>query len=45
VTLPDGSFTTYLYQGNTVTVTDPAGNWKKFTMVSEDGFLANGRGL
>jgi RHS repeat-associated protein len=32
VTLPDGSFTTYVYQGNTVTVTDPAGKWKKFTM-------------
>jgi len=30
---PDGSSaTTYLYQGNTVTVTDPAGKWKKFTM-------------
>jgi len=29
---PDGSATTYAYQGNTVTVTDPAGKWKKFTM-------------
>jgi RHS repeat-associated protein len=30
---PDGSSTTtYVYQGNTVTVTDPAGKWKKFTM-------------
>ena len=29
---PDGaSTTTYLYQGNTVTVTDAAGNWKQFT--------------
>src|SRR5229473_1028471 len=29
----DGSSTTnYVYQGNTVTVTDPAGKWKKFTM-------------
>jgi YD repeat-containing protein len=25
------SKTTYVYQGNTVTVTDPAGKWKKFT--------------
>jgi RHS repeat-associated protein len=35
VTLPDGppsSTTTYVYQGNTVTVTDPAGKWKTFTM-------------
>ncbi|HTR35829.1 MAG TPA: RHS repeat-associated core domain-containing protein [Bryobacteraceae bacterium] len=32
VTLPDGSATTYVYQGNTVTVTDPAGKWKTFTM-------------
>ena len=30
--LPDGSTTTYLYQGNTVKVTDPAGKWKTFTM-------------
>jgi len=31
--LPDGSSaTTYVYQGNTVTVTDPAGKWKKFTV-------------
>ena len=30
---PDGASTTsYLYQGNTVTVTDPAGKWKTFTM-------------
>jgi len=29
---PDGaSSTTYLYQGNTVTVTDPAMKWKKYT--------------
>ena len=33
VLAPDGSSTTtYLYQGNTVKVTDPAGKWKKFTM-------------
>jgi RHS repeat-associated protein len=33
VLLPDGvSKTTYLYQGNTVKVTDPAGSWKTFTM-------------
>ena len=32
VVLPDGSTTTYVYQGNTVTVTDPAGKWKTFTM-------------
>jgi RHS repeat-associated protein len=32
VTLPDGSHTDYAYQGNTVTVTDPAGKWKKFTL-------------
>jgi hypothetical protein len=33
VVSPDGSSTTtYLYQGNTVKVTDPAGNWKTFTM-------------
>ena len=32
VVAPDGaSTTTYLYQGNTVTVTDAAGKWKKFT--------------
>ena len=30
-TAPDGSITTYAYAGNTVTVTDPAGKWKKFT--------------
>jgi RHS repeat-associated protein len=30
---PDGtSTTTYAYQGNTVTVTDPAGAWKTFTV-------------
>src|SRR6266852_5552347 len=27
----DGSHTDYVYQGNTVQVTDPAGKWKKFT--------------
>jgi RHS repeat-associated protein len=32
VKLPDNSTTTYQYQGNTVTVTDPAGKWKTFTM-------------
>jgi RHS repeat-associated protein len=33
VIAPDGaSTTTYSYQGNTVTVTDPAGKWKIFTM-------------
>ncbi len=33
VVSPDGASTTnYLYQGNTVKVTDPAGNWKIFTM-------------
>jgi YD repeat-containing protein len=33
VVSPDGaSTTTYQYQGNTVTVTDPAGHWKTFTM-------------
>jgi len=32
VVAPDGASTgTYLYQGNTVKVTDPAGNWKIFT--------------
>ena len=32
VQLPDGaSTTTYAYQGNLVTVTDPAGKWKKYT--------------
>ena len=30
---PDGASTTsYAYAGNTVTTTDPAGAWKKFTM-------------
>jgi RHS repeat-associated protein len=32
VALPDGSHTDYVYQGNTVTVTDPAGKSKTFTM-------------
>jgi RHS repeat-associated protein len=33
VVLPNGAgTTTYLYEGNTVKVTDPAGKWKKFTM-------------
>jgi RHS repeat-associated protein len=32
VVLPDSSTTTYLYQGNTVKVTDPAGKYKVFTM-------------
>ena len=32
VTAPDNSVTTYAYLGNTVTVTDPAGKWKKYTM-------------
>lgn len=31
VTAADGSVTTYLYQGNTTKVTDPAGKWKKQT--------------
>jgi RHS repeat-associated protein len=32
VIAPDGNSTTnYSYQGNTVTVTDPAGHWKKYT--------------
>jgi len=31
VTAPDGSATTYAYAGNTLTVTDPAGKWKKYT--------------
>jgi RHS repeat-associated protein len=30
-TLPDGSVTTYLYQGNTTKTTDSAGKWKKQT--------------
>jgi RHS repeat-associated protein len=30
--LPDNSTTSYVYQGNQVTVTDPAGKWKTFTM-------------
>ena len=29
---PDGSTTSYVYQGNNVIVYDPAGNWKEFTM-------------
>ena len=32
VVLPDNSTTSYLYQGNTVKVTDPAGKSKTFTM-------------
>ncbi len=32
VVLPEGSSTTYQYQGNVVTVTDPAGKLKTFTM-------------
>jgi RHS repeat-associated protein len=32
IVAPDGaSTTTYIYQGNTVTVIDPAGKWKTFT--------------
>jgi YD repeat-containing protein len=32
VSLPGGTgSTTYVYQGNTTTVTDPAGKWKKFS--------------
>jgi RHS repeat-associated protein len=30
VTLPDGSATNYVYQGNVTTVTDPAGKWKQY---------------
>jgi YD repeat-containing protein len=30
-TLPDGSVTTYLYEGNTTKITDAAGKWKKQT--------------
>ena len=30
-TAPDTSATNYLYIGNTVKVTDPAGNWKRYT--------------
>jgi RHS repeat-associated protein len=32
ITVADGSVTSYAYQGNTTTVTDPAGKWKKYTM-------------
>jgi RHS repeat-associated protein len=33
ITPPGGAgSTTYVYAGNTVTVTDPSGRWKKFTM-------------
>jgi RHS Repeat. len=32
VVAPDGSTGTYLYQGRTTKVTDPAGKWKKFTV-------------
>ena len=31
ITIPDGSVTNTLYQGNTTKVTDPAGKWKKQT--------------
>ncbi len=31
VTKADGSVTSYLYQGNTTTITDPAGKWKTYT--------------
>jgi RHS repeat-associated protein len=31
VALPDGSTTTYVYEGNTTKVTDPADHWKKQT--------------
>jgi YD repeat-containing protein len=31
VAAPDNSATTYVYQGNQTTVTDPAGKWKTFT--------------
>jgi len=31
VTLPDGSVTAYVYEGNTTKVTDAAGKWKKQT--------------
>jgi YD repeat-containing protein len=30
VVAPDGATTTYLYQGNATTITDPAGKWKKY---------------
>jgi YD repeat-containing protein len=30
-TAPDTSVTHYVYLGNTVKVTDPAGNWKRYT--------------
>jgi RHS repeat-associated protein len=40
VTKPDGaSVTTYLYQGNTTKVTDPAGKWKKFTSDSSGNLI------
>jgi YD repeat-containing protein len=32
VDLPDGSYSTYAYLGNTTTITDPAGKWKKYTV-------------
>jgi RHS repeat-associated protein len=32
VSVVDGSTTRYVYAGNTVKVTDPAGSWKKYTM-------------
>ena len=31
LTAADGSVTSYLYQGNCTTATDPAGKWKKYT--------------
>jgi YD repeat-containing protein len=31
VTSADGSVTSYLYQGNCTTITDPAGKWKAYT--------------
>jgi YD repeat-containing protein len=49
VTAPDGSVTSYVYQGNKTTVTDPAGKWKTFTtgamgnLISGDG-AGSGRG-
>jgi YD repeat-containing protein len=35
ITAPDGSKTSYQYQGNNTTITDPAGKWKQQTV---DGF-------
>ena len=31
VTKADGSVTSYVYQGNTTTIADPAGKWKTYT--------------